>query len=295
MAEYLIQDTTAQGIVNRVKAKAGITEDIIGSDIENAIDSILTPIDGTIPTKNSNDLTANGKTVYVPSGYYASDTSKDVSIVTQATPSISVDSSGCITASSVQDEGYVIAGTKTATKQLNVKAGTTITPGTSNVTAISKGYYATGNITVAGDVDLKASNIRSGVSIFGVTGACKTVTIAEGTTSDTSGGVRAEFILDKNLSDVYAIRVKSDTYDKSIDMVTELYCVFQDGINDIPYIYGLMQYMYGGSILHRDMIYNTTNGLSFELIDNIFVINLIGSYQSLSFYEGYTCNIIGVY
>lgn len=49
-------------------------------------------------------------------------------------------------------------------------AAATITPGTSNKTAISAGTYAAGNITVAGDADLIADNIRSGKEIFGVTG-----------------------------------------------------------------------------------------------------------------------------
>lgn len=50
-------------------------------------------------------------------------------------------------------------------------AATTITPGTSNKTAISAGTYATGNIVVAGDADLIADNIRAGKEIFGVTGS----------------------------------------------------------------------------------------------------------------------------
>lgn len=89
---------------------------------------------------------------------------------TQATPSISVSSSGLITASATQTAGYVSAGTKSATKQLTTKAATTITPGTSNKTAVAKNVYTTGAITVKGDSNLVASNIKSGVSIFGVTG-----------------------------------------------------------------------------------------------------------------------------
>lgn len=50
-------------------------------------------------------------------------------------------------------------------------AGATITPGTSNKTAISAGTYAAGNIIVAGDADLVADNIVAGKEIFGVTGS----------------------------------------------------------------------------------------------------------------------------
>lgn len=88
-----------------------------------------------------------------------------------ATPSISVSTGGLITVSSTQEEGYVTASTKTATKQLTTQAGTTITPGTTQKTACASGRYTTGNIYVAGDSDLKSSNIKYGVNIFGVTGS----------------------------------------------------------------------------------------------------------------------------
>lgn len=88
---------------------------------------------------------------------------------TQATPSISVSSGGLITASATQSAGYVAAGTKSATKQLTVQAAQTITPGTADKT-IASGRYLTGTQTIKGDSNLLASNIKSGVSIFGVDG-----------------------------------------------------------------------------------------------------------------------------
>lgn len=69
--------------------------------------------------------------------------------VTQATPVISVSSSGKITATATQTEGFVVGGTKTATKQLTTKGATTITPTTSVQTAVSAGTYVTGDIKVA--------------------------------------------------------------------------------------------------------------------------------------------------
>lgn len=101
---------------------------------------------------------------------------------TQATPTISVSSSGLITASSTQSEGYVEAGTKSATKQLTTQAAQTITPGTSNKT-ISSGRYLTGTQTIKGDSNLKAANIKKGVSIFGVAGSFEggDLNIAKGT------------------------------------------------------------------------------------------------------------------
>ena len=79
----------------------------------------------------------------------------------QATPEITVGSDGLITAT---------AGAKTSTKQLAFQSAKTITPSTTSQIAVSSGYYTGGNITVAGDSNLVASNIKNGVSIFGVNG-----------------------------------------------------------------------------------------------------------------------------
>ena len=48
----------------------------------------------------------------------------------------------------------------------------TVTPGTSNQ-VISSGNYLSGNLTIVGDPDLVAANIRSGANIFGVAGSCQ--------------------------------------------------------------------------------------------------------------------------
>ena len=127
-------------------------------------------ITGTIATKTSNDLTTSGATVTVPAGYYASNASKSVGTATQATPSVTVSSGGLITATATQSAGYVNAGSKSGTKQLTTQAAKTVTPSTSNQTAVASGSYTTGAITVKGDSNLRASNIKNGVSIFGVYG-----------------------------------------------------------------------------------------------------------------------------
>lgn len=218
--EYLIQDTTIQEIVDKVKLKTGTTGGILGSEIANKIDSILTPTDGTIPTKTSSDLTASGKTITVPAGYYASNASKSVSTATQATPSITVDSNGLITASATQNSGYVSAGTKSATVQLTTKAATTITPGTSSKTAVAKNVYTTGNIIVAGDSNLNAANIKKGVNIFGVTG-----------TYESSG-----------LDGLLAQRLSSVTgFVRSVDsrtIITDFTLTFKNSISQLYYLFG---------------------------------------------------------
>ena len=87
-----------------------------------------------------------------------------------ATPMIDVSAGGLITAKTEQEKGYVPGGTKSSTKQLTTQAAKTVTPGTTNQTAVASGRYTTGAVTVKGDANLKAENIAEGVSIFGVTG-----------------------------------------------------------------------------------------------------------------------------
>ena len=140
---------------------------------------------GTIPTKSASNLTASGRTVTVPAGYYPSQVSKSIASATQATPSITVDSAGLITASATQPAGYVVSGTKQATKQLTIQAAQTITPGTTNK-SISSGRYLTGTQTIKGDANLKAANIKSGVSIFGVAGTANVKTLVDVTIKNNS-------------------------------------------------------------------------------------------------------------
>ena len=61
-------------------------------------------------------------------------------------------------------------GTGKVTQSLPTQAATTHTPGTSNKTAVAAGTYCSGAQTIKGDSNLKAGNIKKGVSIFGVSG-----------------------------------------------------------------------------------------------------------------------------
>ena len=141
-------------------------------------------VTGNIPTKTSSNLTASGATVTVPAGYYASQATKSVATATQATPSVSINSSGLITASATQTAGYVSAGTKSGTKQLTTQAAKTITPTKSSQTAVASGVYTTGAVTVAAipsqyvdnsTVDAVESDVMSGKK-FGANGSVKTGT-----------------------------------------------------------------------------------------------------------------------
>lgn len=74
----------------------------------------------------------------------------------------------------VTQAGYIASGTAgnsnvSLTANVTTKAAATITPGTTNQT-IASGTYLTGTQTISGDANLVAGNIKSGTSIFGVTG-----------------------------------------------------------------------------------------------------------------------------
>ena len=68
--------------------------------------------------------------------------------------------------------GYKFVGSAGSlqTGTMPTQGGSTITPGTSNKTVVSAGRYVSGNVVVAGDADLIASNIRYGKNIFNVNG-----------------------------------------------------------------------------------------------------------------------------
>ena len=78
-------------IANAIRTKTGKTDTL-------TLDEMASGLNG-IPEKGSADLTASGATVSVPAGNYKTAASKSVATATQATPSISIDSAGKITAS----------------------------------------------------------------------------------------------------------------------------------------------------------------------------------------------------
>ena len=155
---------------------------------------------GTITTKTGSDLTASADTVTVPAGYYASQATKAVPAGSATAPatisgtsaSVSTGTNTLTLSKSVSvtpsvTAGYVSSGTAgnstvSLTASVTTKAAATITPGTSNQ-EIAAGTYCTGKQTISGDSNLKASNIKSGVSIFGVNGSLTAATVSQdGTT-----------------------------------------------------------------------------------------------------------------
>lgn len=122
------------------------------------------PTDGTATEAN----VLKGKTFY--SG--GSKKTGTMPTVTLVRPEISIDSTtGKITSTtSTSGSGYIGDALSTNTYNLPTAEGTTITPTTVSQTVVAKNVWTLGASTVAGDTSLIASNIKSGVSIFGVTG-----------------------------------------------------------------------------------------------------------------------------
>lgn len=138
-------------------------------------------IEGTIKTKTGQQgstITSNG-TTSIPQGYHDGGSYVSVNVSATTTngtlgvPSINLNTStGVITAtSSVSTSGYLsTSATSSNTYTLSTNSGGTITPGTSQKTAVAAGKYTTAATYVAGDSNLVAANIKNGVSIFGVSG-----------------------------------------------------------------------------------------------------------------------------
>ena len=167
MAQYMISDETLTDIADAIRKKTKSTNAIQTKNMAEMIDNFQGEggIDTSDATAIASDILSD-KTAYV-NGKKITGT---IETVPTATPSINISSSGLITASITQSEGYVTGNTETVTQQLPTQSAKTIKPNTSNQIAIVEGVYTTGEVTVEGDSNLVAENIAEGVSIFGVTG-----------------------------------------------------------------------------------------------------------------------------
>lgn len=123
-----------------------------------------------LQAKEATPLITNAQQIIVPDEGYDGISKVTVNpMPTGALKTPTVNSIGYVSAG-VQTAGYLDTSA-TSGLQLSTQAAKTITPTTYSQTAVASGKYTTGAVTVAGDSDLVASNIKSGVNIFGVTGS----------------------------------------------------------------------------------------------------------------------------
>lgn len=125
-------------------------------------------ITGTMTNRGAvaGSISTSGGSYTIPAGYH-----NGSGKVTGPTLAALVGTNVTLDAASRMLSGYTAYG-KNGTKytgSIPSKGAATITPGTSNKT-IAAGYYLSGTQTIKGDANLKAANIKAGVSIFGVSG-----------------------------------------------------------------------------------------------------------------------------
>lgn len=121
------------------------------------------PVIGTMPNNGAVSGALNcGGSYKIPKGYH------DGNGVITAN-SLASQTVGTATAAQILSGKTAWANGEQITGTIQSQAAQTITPGTSNKTIVA-GKYLSGVQTIKGDSNLKADNIKRGVSIFGVSG-----------------------------------------------------------------------------------------------------------------------------
>lgn len=126
MAEYLIQGETLTSIADKIRILNGVEGALTTAQMDGHLGETNDEVDSQAELIAQIASALEGK-------------ASGGEVAEQATPVISINSSGLITAT---------AGTKSSTKQLTTQAAKTITPSTSSQTAVAKDVYTTGVVTV---------------------------------------------------------------------------------------------------------------------------------------------------
>lgn len=138
MAEYLIQGESLTSIGDEIRTLQDLTTVLKPNEMATNLNGANAEVNTQTDIIAQISAALSGKSV----------DSGTIPTVEQATPTISINSNGLITATSIQLSGQVTGGTKTATQQLNTLGATAITPDTYAKTAVEAGIYTTGVITV---------------------------------------------------------------------------------------------------------------------------------------------------
>lgn len=216
------------------------TKDQVGIDTSDATATEVDVLDGktfyaqneqktgTIVSKGQNDLQVNGPKITTPAGYYPTNVSKEVATVTTLNaPVITIDSKEKKIKATYtqQDSGYVIKETEAiGTKNINIQEETCWGLDFDNkqeIKLLDTNTYLTGAQKIERDSNLIGSNIRSGVTIYGVPG-----TLESGRTVETG-----TFYTDLNTA--------YTTISVSCSFIPSYFFLFYNGSSDFEYAQNL--------------------------------------------------------
>ena len=177
MADYLIQGGTLQQIANAIRNKGGTSGLMNAAEMPANILAIPTSAGGETQEKTV-DPALTAVTVLPDEGYTLSKvTVNAMPQAEQAVPALA-NNNGTIIATVTQTAGYVQAGTKTGTLELEKQAATEYNPSLTDQT-IPADKYLTGAQTIkavtgtnlqALEADFIPENIKTGVDLFGIVG-----------------------------------------------------------------------------------------------------------------------------
>ena len=147
-----------------------------------------TYVGSEINRRTSSDMTVNGRAVFAPAGYYASQASASVAIGDLAQPVVTYDSSKptvITVTNAVSAAGYISTTSSVSTGKilsniLPTKAAATITPSETAQTAVEQYKWTTGAVTVAA---IPSSYVGSGITQrddTDITASGATVTVPAG-------------------------------------------------------------------------------------------------------------------
>lgn len=157
------QEINLKAIADAIRAKENSTDSILASDFATRIANIQTGVTLPVLTNpaSASDI-LSGKQAIDKDGQTITGTSNAVVLPDLSTPASASDI--------LSGKQAINASGQTITGTISSLSSQTITPGTSNKT-IAAGNYLSGAQTIKGDANLASSNIKSGVSIFGVAGS----------------------------------------------------------------------------------------------------------------------------
>lgn len=200
-----IQEDYLTGIANAIREKTGETGIIQASKFAEKISGIQST--STLEERTITPSTT--QQIITPNTGYDGMSKVTVEAMPSGELSAPTISSGGLVTAQVETSGYLDAGIK-KTLQLTTQAAKTVRPTTYSQTAATKGVYTTGAVTVEGDANLIASNIKNGVSIFGVNGSAAGWDVLQ-TTAQTDWNSALSFTIPQGLSRIKRIDLQIKT------------------------------------------------------------------------------------